>query len=138
MVQPDRFFFPSPKIGTTDTPCLEITVHNEGRVLFLSLRGELEAHTKDKLAAAVESGISAPHCTDIVVDMTAVSFVDSSGMGILMRTRQALAARVGRVHLAGCDASLLRLLSVSRLSRAFPVHATLASARVAVAGLLTA
>ena len=136
MITPDHSCLPVPKMGV-GTSHLEIATCKEGQVLFLALHGDLDMHTAESLNDVIQKRITDASCTDIVADMSAVSFVDSSGLGILIQMQRLLSARVGRVHLAGCDSTLLRLLSVSRLTRLFCLHTTFAEARASVAALLT-
>lgn len=62
-----------------------------------------------------------------IIDLSGVSFVDSSGLGALV----ALLKRVGpsgSLVLAGVQPPVAKLLALTRLDRVFEVHPTLAAA----------
>lgn len=63
----------------------------------------------------------------VVLDLSGVAFVDSSGLGALV----ALLKRVGptgSLALAGVQAPVGKLLALTRLDRVFEIHPTLAQA----------
>ena len=118
----------------SQAPSLSISSWHEGRILFLVLRGELDMHTVSPLQNAITEGLADATCTEIIVDMSAVPFVDSTGYGAFLSAMQALRLRGGgRVHLAACQVPVTRMLNVVRLSRVFAIYETLDAARQALA-----
>jgi anti-sigma B factor antagonist len=73
--------------------------------------------------SAVASG-----CTQIIVDLTKVPMIDSSGMGNLVRCRSAVAQQGGGMKIVGARASVLHALSLTRLDRMFEFFPDEASA----------
>ena len=69
---------------------LSIRLSDHGDVLFV--RGELDFASVPQFDAAVRVLMSAPR-TKVVVNLSAVTFIDSSGLGALLR-----AHRIGRDH----------------------------------------
>jgi anti-sigma B factor antagonist len=57
----------------------------------LRLSGEVDLSNAESLAMALEPWLSSPG--DITLDMEAVAFMDSTGIGVLMRTAKALGSR---------------------------------------------
>ena len=94
--------------------------------MFLSLRGELDMHAAPTLRKAISEGLSDPTADTVAADMSAVTFVDSTGYGVFISAMQSLRFRgAGRVHLAACQAPVLRMLGVTRLDRVFMMHNSL-------------
>ncbi|MEJ7801176.1 MAG: STAS domain-containing protein [Ilumatobacter sp.] len=78
----------------------------------LSVVGEIDAHTAPALATA----ISGCDQQTVVVDMSAVEFVDSSGLRVLIEAHQA-ADEAGRsLQLSNPSTAVSRLLEISGVS----------------------
>jgi anti-anti-sigma factor len=73
--------------------------------------------------SAVASG-----CKQVIVDLSKVPSVDSSGMGNLVRCQSALSSRGGSLKIVGARASVLHALSLTRLDQMFEFFPDEASA----------
>ncbi|MBC8142777.1 MAG: STAS domain-containing protein [Armatimonadetes bacterium] len=115
---------------TEPMPPLFVSAWRENAYLFLQLRGELDMHTVGVLKQAINNGLTDLDCAAIVVDMSAVSFIDSTGYGTFISAMQTLRLRGGGgVHLAACQPSVARMLAVIRLNRVFTMHKSVEDAR---------
>ena len=65
---------------------LEIKAHREGDSITIALSGEMDLSTADKLDSAIRNAEDTV-IGQIVVDMTDLSFVDSTGLSVLLRAR---------------------------------------------------
>lgn len=83
----------------------------------MSVSGEIDAHSAPELADHLSdcSGTE----TDIVIDMSGVSFMDSSGLRVLIDLRQRIDAAPHRLVLQAPSDSVLRLLEVAGLDDHF-------------------
>lgn len=61
---------------------------------------------------------------ELLVDLTEVSFIDSTTIGILMRTRKRVAPLGGRVLIVTADRNILRLFEITALDRMFEIYST--------------
>jgi anti-sigma B factor antagonist len=88
---------------------LHITTSSSG----LQLRGEIDAHSVAVLARHLDPlpGTS----VDVVIDLSAVGFVDSSGLRVLVEAHQRAEAEKRRLVLSGSSRPVLRLLEISGL-----------------------
>lgn len=66
---------------------------------------------------AVESG-----CTQMIIDLTDVPTVDSSGIGSLVRCKAALDKNGGGMKIVGARAAILHALSLVRLDAMFEFY----------------
>ena len=88
----------------------------------LKLSGEIDLHT---VAAIEEQGLKAldyPAVTTLALDLNDVTFIDSTGIGTLVRLR--LAADDGHKHfvLRRPSAPVTRLLAITSLAAAFTIE----------------
>ena len=58
----------------------------------------------------------------VVLDLTAVDFIDSSGLTMLIRVRQITEDRGGSLVLTGAGEALAHLLSLTRLDELFVIR----------------
>jgi anti-anti-sigma factor len=63
-------------------------LHQHEAPVTIRLQGELDLNAVDELTHAIDAAIATPGCTEIVVDLEAVTFVDSTTIGVLVRGRQ--------------------------------------------------
>jgi anti-sigma B factor antagonist len=100
---------------------------------LIALSGDFDLHTgpqfERRMLEALGRGAS-----QLVIDLSEVSFIDSTTIGILMRTRKRLAPFQGRVLIVCTDRNILRLFEITALDRMFEIYCTRAEALEAVGG----
>jgi anti-sigma B factor antagonist len=107
-----------------DTPVAGVD-RREGTVV-VSLTGELDLYNAEAVRAALlECCNEEPEL--LVVDLEAVTFIDSTALGVLIEARSRMADR-GNFRLAAPGLETRRALEVSGLDRHFSVHDTVAAA----------
>ena len=89
--------------------------------------GEIDAYTAPRLRRALEE-LPAPARYRVVVEMSGVSFMDSSGLGVLVGAAKRARNGGGALALAGCQERILRVLRVTGLVRVMEPFATLEEA----------
>ena len=111
---------------------VDISVAEEGDVTVIMVNGDLDMSTAPRLldtgVAGVESGR-----VRLVVDLSKVTFCDSSGLGAFVRLKKRIDAADGRFALAGPSPTVRTILDVTGLAEVVGVHQTVAEARAAVA-----
>lgn len=58
----------------------------------------------------------------IIVDLSGVAFMDSTGLGVLVGGLKRVKERNGELALAGAHGTVLRVLNVTGLNAVFPMH----------------
>ena len=94
------------------------------------LEGELDLHVSPELAAKLQPVI-AKRPVRLVIDLTRVAYIDSSGLAVLIRAVQDVETYGGRLMIAGAKENVKTIIESAGLSRfflAFPhVDAALAA-----------
>jgi anti-sigma B factor antagonist len=107
---------------------LDIQVEQHPNQCEIILRGEVDVYTaprlKEKLIEMIESG-----CINIVVDLEAVSFIDSSGLGVLVSALRRAREREGAVRIVCTRENILKIFRITGLDKVFPVFPDIAEAR---------
>lgn len=107
---------------------MRIEANEQRGVMVVSvLETRIDATSSDefKLAvvAAVERGASL-----FVLDLTTVSFVDSTGLGALVGGLKRVSTKGGRLVVAGLQPGVSSLFKLTRMDKVFEVRATTAEA----------
>lgn len=99
---------------------LKIDVVVEGGRVVCELTGELDSTTSPLLRTVLNDQLDASQ--DTVIDLSAVSFIDSSGVGVLVGALRRFQETGHKLSLRGPNASLRRVLEMTGLSAAFPIE----------------
>ncbi len=110
------------------TEILKVTVQYTGdRSAVLGVAGDVDLHTastlRERAVSVVEEGI--PH---LVLDLSQVDFVDSTGLSALIGLLHAAQKANGSVRLAAVPDRLVRMVNMTGISQLLPVHPTVADA----------
>lgn len=109
---------------------LRVETRDVGRWAVVSVAGELDVYTCPILRTELEA-LSRFNRAHIVLDLAALEFTDSSGLGVMVGAlKQALAAN-GTVRVAGAQEYLLKMLRITGLARMFPITETVEQALAA-------
>ena len=111
---------------------LEISVGRHGDACVVTLTGEVDVYTAPTLRArlieAADSDSSA-----IVVDMSGVDFIDSSGLGVLVSILKRVREQGSTMSIVSDREVILKVFRITGLDRVFPIVPTLAEATGSVA-----
>jgi anti-sigma B factor antagonist len=106
---------------------LQVSTYAEGGHSVLGAAGEIDVYTapalRDRIAEQLDAGQR-----DLVVDLTDVAFLDSTGLGVLVAGLTKAREADGRLSLVCSRSSLLKLLRITGLDEVFVVHPTVAAA----------
>jgi len=100
---------------------LEIKLSNRGNTLIVRLHGELDHHTAEYARQKIENEIIKPITRNMIFDFSNLTFMDSSGIGVIMGRYKNIRKINGKVAIACSNSQVVRLLDVSGISRVIPV-----------------
>lgn len=88
-----------------------------GGALTVCLSGEIDHYVCQALREEIERRIAQPSVTHLVLDFSGVTFMDSSGVGMIIGRYKTMAARGGRVTAKGLHPPVDRLFRMAGLHR---------------------
>jgi stage II sporulation protein AA (anti-sigma F factor antagonist) len=94
-------------------------------VAVVRVLGELDLATCERIEEAFTSAASAPR---VIVDLTGCTFLDSSGVRVLVTAHRDASTVGGGVELVASDPNILRVLEITSLNTVLTVHSTLEAA----------
>lgn len=88
---------------------------------ILSLSGRLTFAENAEFRQMVD-GLDQSDAAQVVLDLTALEFLDATGMGMLLVVRDNLAARGGRMTLRNAQGQVGRMLELAKFSDFFTLE----------------
>ena len=96
---------------------MEVTLIGEKRALLVKVTGELDHHVAEKIKVLVDDKIRSTNAVNIIFDFSELSFMDSSGIGVIMGRYKKARTLGGKVVVLGVNAGVLRIMEMSGLSK---------------------
>jgi anti-sigma B factor antagonist len=96
-----------------------------GQWILVSAVGELDLATSPRLRAALDD--AAARSSRVVIDLSEVTFLDSSALSVLVRSHTLLTDAGGELKLVVQTPSVRKVLEVTGLTDVFSVHDSLAA-----------
>lgn len=94
-------------------------VHN--RILTASLAGEIDHHSARGLMAELDRAIDELLPRRLILDLSGVSFMDSSGIAVLLRTWRKLEELDGTLEVVKAPPQCARVLRAAGVERMIPM-----------------
>jgi anti-anti-sigma factor len=111
---------------SNDELSISITTEHEGEAVIFRLRGSLDIATSPLVRAALLEGAEGKH--ELIVDLTGLEFLDSTGLGALIGAQRRALEQGGSVRLVINEGPIARLLNITGLVRVFSVYHSLGAA----------
>ena len=106
---------------------VSVTSRESGDRTVVEVRGEIDVYTAPVLREELTSLVDAQH-TNLVVDLTQVSFMDSTGLGVLVGGLKKVRTLGGDLSLVIDQETILKVFRITALTQVFSIHSTLEDA----------
>jgi anti-sigma B factor antagonist len=98
-------------------------LRTEQDTAVIALEGEVDIYSapqfKEALLAGIEDG-----ATTIVVDLSRVTFIDSTALGVLVSGAKRVRPKDGRLDIVCTDENITRIFEITGLDRIFGIYRT--------------
>jgi anti-sigma B factor antagonist len=106
---------------------LSLTTREIAGHQVVHVRGEVDVYTssvlRERLIELIDGG-----ARSVVVDLSRVDFLDSSGLGVLVGALKRLRTTEGDLSLVVASDKLLKIFKITALDRVFALHDTVEAA----------
>src|SRR6266567_7801548 len=109
---------------------LYLSTRHEGDRTVIDVGGEIDVYTAPKLREQLVDLVNQGRY-HLVVDMEAVDFLDSTGLGVLVGGLKRVRAHDGSLRLVCTKERILKIFRITGLTKVFPIHATVDEALAA-------
>jgi anti-sigma B factor antagonist len=87
---------------------------------LIAVRGEVHVSTAPEFSERLNDAIAGGK-TGVVIDMTGVDFIDSTGLSVLLNALRRVTRQQGTLALAVNNPTVLRLFEITRLDSTFDI-----------------
>lgn len=101
---------------------LKIVTKMTENTLIVRLQGELDHHTADRVKTQIEQAIESTQCRHIILCLKGLSFMDSSGLGVILGRYNQIKARGGRMIVCNVNPAIYRLFEMSGLFKILSIE----------------
>ena len=99
---------------------MPLSTRSVSNVDVISLTGRLDAAVAPEIREEIEAAVSEGN-GKLLLDLSGVTFIDSSGLSVLVLALKSANARGGRVALCKVNSTVRSLLEMTRLHRVFQI-----------------
>lgn len=99
---------------------MEFEITSQGNLFLVSIRGEVDLFYAPKLRETILNHLK--ENKNVALELTNVSYIDSSGIASLVEGFQFAKAKGLRYGLIGCSTAVLQVLQLARLDKVLPVY----------------
>lgn len=110
---------------------LQTNVEESSGVPIVRVAGEIDVFTAPSFKSAVSRAIESK-AGDLIIDLTDVGYMDSSGFGTLLSATKRIKPVGGSVILVGCSEAIERMLNITHLDTIFAVCSNLDEAMASI------
>lgn len=103
---------------------MKVDFVKKGTVLTVQLQGEIDHHAAAEIRTKVDTYITGSNVQLLVMDFSQISFMDSSGIGMVMGRYQNMKRLGGKLCIVGLQQGVKRILEMSGLTGVIPVYET--------------
>lgn len=101
---------------------MKLKLLNKGTTLVVNIVGELDHHSAEYIRDKIDGEIIKAITKNIIFDFSKVSFMDSSGIGVIMGRFKNVQKLNGKVAIANINIQIKRIFEMSGLSKIIPIY----------------
>ena len=104
-------------------------IKEEQGKIVIALEGDIDLENAGEVRKALLASLKQKK--DLLIDLSAVSYIDSSGIASLVEGLQVARKQKNELSLVSVSARALRVLELARLDKVFTIHADVSAALAA-------
>lgn len=114
---------------------LDINSKRRGETLIVHIKGELDHNTASNARETLTQLIEDESIKNMVIDLSALNFMDSSGIGMFIGRYKVLAKRNGSMATYGLNAHIRKIWEISGLYRIIEIYDNLQESLDGIGGI---
>lgn len=92
---------------------MQISFQMTDDILIASVCGELDHHSASTIRDEIDHTMDTFQCRNLILDFDGVTFMDSSGIGMVLGRYNKVKEKQGEIILAGCSEYVEKILSMA-------------------------
>ncbi len=96
---------------------MQVEIEQKGTTLVARLRGEIDLKVAEKLRWRLDQAMDETTARHLLLNLQGVSFIDSSGLGVILGRYKRLDRQGGRVLIAQASEPVKRILDLAGITK---------------------
>lgn len=96
---------------------VELDLKQVRNTLFVRIAGEMDMMVADKLRSAIDRRLETNRISNLVINLEKVTFIDSSGLGVIIGRYKKMADLHGKMFIVGARPSVHKILIFSGINK---------------------
>lgn len=92
---------------------MEIIFDVIGDMLIAELLGEIDHHAADRARERIDKATDNYEAKNLIFDFSKVSFMDSSGIGMILGRYRRMGEQKGKIAITGCSQTIKNILNMA-------------------------
>lgn len=109
-----------------------LTFDKENNILIVHMAGELDHHSSEEVRNKIDDRIERGRIEKLIMDFSNVTFMDSSGIGVVIGRYKKLSIKKGIVCIANVKESVKRVFELSGMFKIINVYSNIDEAIKAI------
>ncbi|MCY6370488.1 anti-sigma F factor antagonist [Clostridium ganghwense] len=101
---------------------MNLSFENKGDKLIVYMLGELDHHSAEEVRNKVDDRLERENCNKLIMDFSGVTFMDSSGIGVVIGRYKKLSGKKGKVYITKVKGSVKRVFELSGMFKIIPLY----------------
>lgn len=89
--------------------------HFEKDIMIVDLTGELDHHCAEEIRSRIDDWIDRYNCRKVILNLSGVTFMDSSGIGVVIGRYKKLSLKNGKICVTEINEAIKRVFDISGL-----------------------
>ena len=103
---------------------MEVTARSIGKTVIVDVKGKVDLFSSPKMRSAILEAIQGKGTAQVAVNLSEVTYVDSSGIATLVEALQLARSKNCRFVIFGLRQAAREVLELARLDKIFDIRAT--------------
>lgn len=96
---------------------MELKLETDKRRLTACLRGEIDHHAAGRLREEIDNAVTRGNIRELILDFSDITFMDSSGIGLILGRYKSMCARGGKLTVRGASPRQLQVMRLAGLEK---------------------
>ncbi len=96
---------------------MSVNIECSNRVLTAYLQGEIDHHSAAELRSAIDLAINENAPETLVLDFKDITFMDSSGIGLVMGRYRMLSGTGAQIHITNMSPQIYKVMKLAGMER---------------------
>ena len=96
---------------------MPVNIKQEDGVMIARLEGEIDHHTAGRIRETIDERMEKTKPRRVELDFSNVSFMDSSGIGLIMGRYKVIHTLGGTLHVVGVTGAMMKIMRLAGLEK---------------------